>query len=278
MQAEQYALHADIETRHWWFAARRRIVERLVERLVPPSRDSIVLDVGCGTGANVAAFADRYACRGMDSSPDAIEHARSRFPSVEFACEADFARRTDWLERANVVLLMDVLEHVEDDFLFLSRMLAPLAPGTKVLITVPADGRLWTAHDESFGHWRRYDLARLAATWNGLAVSERLHSAYNARLYPVIRAVRAVTSARGKTAGRAGTDFSMPPAFANRWLEDLFAGECARLERALDRGGPAYSHGASLIAVLERRPGTITPRARPASIQPDVHRPAAHGS
>lgn len=278
MQAEQYALHADIETRHWWFAARRRIVKRLIERLSPPSRDTVVLDVGCGTGANVAAFTDGYACRGMDSSPDAIEHARSRFPAVEFACETDFTRRTDWLERANVVLLMDVLEHVEDDFLFLSQMLAPLAPGAKVLITVPADGRLWTAHDESFGHWRRYDLERLAATWHGLAVGERLLSGYNARLYPVIRAVRAVTSARGKALGRAGTDFSMPPAFANRMLENFFAGESAPLERSLDRGRPAYRHGASLIAVLERREGALPPRTRPASIARDLHRPTAHAS
>lgn len=275
MQAEQYALHADIETRHWWFAARRRIVRSLVERLAPPSKSSVVIDVGCGTGANVAALAESYACRGMDASPDAIEHARQRFPEVEFACESDFARRADWLAEARVVLLMDVLEHVEDDFLFLSRMLAPLEPGTQVVITVPADPRLWTPHDESFGHWRRYDLERLAATWRGLPVRQRLLSGYNARLYPVIRAVRAVTSARGKAAGRAGTDFAMPPEFANRLLEGFFAGERAALLRALDRGTVPYRHGASSIAVLERGEGAISERARPAWVPRDVHRPAA---
>lgn len=278
MQAEQYDLHADIETRHWWFAARRRIVKTLVERLAPPSKDTVVIDVGCGTGANVAALAESYACRGMDASSAAIEHAQQRFPTVEFACEADFARRADWLGEAHVVLLMDVLEHVEDDFLFLSRLLAPLAPGTQVVITVPADPRLWTPHDESFGHWRRYELERLAATWRGLAVKQRLLSGYNARLYPVIRAVRAITSARGKAAGRAGTDFAMPPAFANRWLESVFAGECAALLKTLDRERIAYRHGASLIAVLEREPGAIAERARPASIPRDVYRPAARAS
>lgn len=278
MQAEQYALHADIETRHWWFAARRRIVKTLVEHLVPPAPTKVVIDVGCGTGANVAALASSYACRGMDASAAAIEHARARFPTVEFACEADFARRADWLGEADVVLLMDVLEHVEDDFLFLSRMLAPLKPGAQIVITVPADPRLWTPHDESFGHWRRYDLARLSATWSGLPVTQRLLSGYNARLYPVIRAVRAVTSARGKAAGRAGTDFAMPPEFANRMLERFFAGECAALLKTLDRGRVAYKHGASSIAVLERQSGSIAERVRPASIARDVHRPAAQAS
>jgi SAM-dependent methyltransferase len=276
MQSEQYALHADIETRHWWFAARRRILRALVERVAPPSRETRVVDVGCGTGANVAAFAADYACRGIDASPDAIAHARERFPAVEFACENDFSARAEWLAAARVVLLMDVLEHVEDDFAFLSRLLALLTPGTQVVITVPADARLWSQHDESFGHWRRYDRPRLAATWDGLAVEARLCSAFSARLYPVIRAVRIVSSARGSAVGRAGTDFSMPPAFANRWLERLFAGERNALVRALDDGRAPYAHGSSLVALLERRAGRIDVRSRPSSIAADLHRPREH--
>ena len=64
MKSEQYALHASIEERHWWFLARRTIMRRLVERIAPAPRQAIV-DLGCGTGANIAALADAHACVGV---------------------------------------------------------------------------------------------------------------------------------------------------------------------------------------------------------------------
>ena len=168
------------------------------------------------------------------------------------------------------MLLMDVLEHVEDDFLLLSRLLEQLPEGGHLLLTVPADPRLWSEHDESFGHFRRYDLDRLEAVWSGLPVTPRLVSYYNTRLYPVIRAVRGISNRRGKAGGASGTDFSLPPAPVNRSLEGLFAGEARALLRSLDRAGaPAYRRGASLIALLRREPGAIEERARPAGIAPD---------
>ncbi len=284
MREAQYALHAAIEDRHWWFAGRRAIVKRLLERVVPTSKDSsvpqaeraTVIDVGCGTGANIAAFADDFRCVGIDSSERAIELARSRFPQIEFACEVELAPRAELFRGASAVLLMDVLEHVEDDFEFLSRVLALLEPGAHVLITVPAEAALWSQHDESFGHWRRYDFERLRATWRGLPVDERLVSAFNARLYPIIKSVRRLTRRRARSAGDAGTDFSLPPAFANRLLERVFAGESAALDRALDRGGaPAYSRGASLIAILRRGEGSIAARTKPANLAPDLFDPSA---
>ena len=62
MLPEQFELHAKIEDRHWWFTARRRIVTRLTEDLIDAGAS--VLDLGCGTGANIAAFAGRFRCTG----------------------------------------------------------------------------------------------------------------------------------------------------------------------------------------------------------------------
>ena len=68
MQSPQFLLHADIEQRHWWFVARRRIMRRLVNRVVRPGPDVTVVDVGCGTGANIASLTDAYRCVGIDTS------------------------------------------------------------------------------------------------------------------------------------------------------------------------------------------------------------------
>ncbi len=117
MQTAQFQLHADIEGRHWWFVGRRQIMSRLVAELLPPSPETVIIDVGCGTGANIAALADRYACVGIDTSAEAIELARQRFPQVHFLAGLAPDDLGDLARQARLILLMDVLEHISDDFL-----------------------------------------------------------------------------------------------------------------------------------------------------------------
>jgi SAM-dependent methyltransferase len=105
---------------------------------------------------------------------------------------------------ADVMLEMDVMEHVPDDFLLASSLLAALKPGGHLLITVPADAALWSAHDEAFGHCRRYDRQRLERVWRDLPVTPLLMSHAMARLYPLVRAVRGWNRLRGRAAGQAG--------------------------------------------------------------------------
>ena len=278
MRRDLFELHAELEQDHWWFAARRHIVRELVRRVAPPRPGALVLDVGCGTGANLAAFADEYECVGIDTSADAIRLARQRFPAIRFVqgfAPADVAAE---IARASALIITDVIEHVPDDFQLVSSLLAALPPGAHMLITVPAEEALWSEHDVSFGHYRRYDPARLAAVWRELPVRVRLLSPFNARLYPVVKAVRTLGRVAGRASGQGSTDLSMPPAPANRALRSVFGGEAERLLRALDGGAPPYRRGVSLLALLRREAGEIRPRPRPADIPADRHDPAAGGS
>src|SRR5947209_5326002 len=231
MQSPQFQLHADVEERHWWFVARRRILRAIVEQILPPSPETTVIDVGCGTGANLASLAGDYRCIGIDTSPDAIRLARKRFPAVHFIqgyAPADLGRLVD---DAKLVLLTDVLEHVPDDFRLFSTLDEAIPPGAYLLATVPADQRLWNRHDESFGHYRRYDRDRLTQLWDGLPLEPLLVSHFNSRLYPLIKTVRTVNRWRGGTAGDAGTDFRIPVRPLNRLFENIFAGERRKLCR-----------------------------------------------
>jgi len=268
MRTEQFQLHAEIEARHWWFVARRRIVRGLVGRVLPPSPEATIVDVGCGTGANIAALADAYRCVGIDTSDEAIRLARRRFPAVQFLVGHAPGDLGPIASEARLVLLMDVLEHVEDDFAMLSELLGALGPGCHLLVTVPADPTLWSEHDESFGHYRRYEQERLARLWADLPVTPLLVSYFNTRMYPLVRAVRAFNRLRGRASGRAGTDFWMPPGPLNRLLAGTFAGEARVLERALARvleghRARGYRRGASLVALLRREPGRIDRRSKP---------------
>src|SRR3989338_952028 len=252
MKEAQFALHEEFEERHWWFLGRRRILRQIVRAYAAPSPDTVIIDVGCGTGGNIGSLADEYATVGIAPSSQAIASAKKRFPRTEFICgiaPQDLAER---MKTAKLLLLTDVLEHVEDDRALLNQLIAALSPGVGILLTVPADMSLWSQHDESFGHFRRYDHASLSLLWKGLPVSVRLVSAFNTRLYPVIKSARFFSRIKGSALGSCGTDFRMPLRPVNMTLERIFAGEGHRLT-ALLRGEShrPLRYGASLIALLE---------------------------
>jgi SAM-dependent methyltransferase len=269
MHSDQFQLHADIEQRHWWFVGRRRIICRMAAEVLPPSPEATIVDIGCGTGGNIAALADRYRCVGIDTSAEAVELARRRFPQVCFIVGRAPGDLGEVAAQARLVLLTDVLEHVGDDYAMLSELLAAASPGCCFLLTVPADESLWSEHDESFGHYRRYDRARLEGVWAGLPVTTLLVSYFNARLLPLVRLVRAWNRRRGRAAGRAGTDFWLPSPPVNRLLAATFAGEAGRLTAAVGTQRPGYRAGASLVALLRREAGPLAVRAKPADLPSD---------
>ncbi|MDQ3168758.1 MAG: class I SAM-dependent methyltransferase [Acidobacteriota bacterium] len=157
--------------RHPWEGARLAHVRRLIARHVAPAGGSLACDIGCGDTYVVEALAREH--------PDAVFYAIDTAFTDE-AIAALSARHADTpnlhlfasLERAEsdaggpaaLVLLMDVIEHIEDDVSFLRRVASsPLVDHrTKVLITVPAVQALFSAHDRFLGHYRRYSNRRLA--------------------------------------------------------------------------------------------------------------------
>ena len=258
MKSDQVQLHAEIEEKHWWFLGRRKIMRDLVRKVVPASRAATVVDVGCGTGANIAALAEDYSCVGMDASSEAIELARRRFPRVQFLCGSSAGDLGGLARRTDLFLLMDVLEHVADDASFLSSLVAAMKTGAHLLITVPAGKSLWSQHDVSFGHLRRYEREQLQGLWAGLPVSPRLVSYFDTFLYPIVRGLRAIGRLRGRAWGAAGTDLSLPEWPLNRVLQKIFASEGRFLVDLVEgRRHRGFPFGVSLIALLRREPGKV---------------------
>lgn len=275
MNDSHYATHAQAELTHWWFMGRRSILQTLIEDILPPSADRLVIDVGCATGGSTAALSERYQTLGIDPSQDAIRWARERFPEVRFICGEAPDDLDGLAERADLFLLTDVLEHVCDDFLLFSRLLAVARPGAHFVVTVPADMWLWGLHDESHGHFRRYNRHRPVRLWEGLPVTPRLVSNFNSRLYAAIRIVRAINRLRGRSHGAAGTDLNTPSCVTNRIMTWILSGEAKRLVGLLHGRRRGYRNGVSLIAVLRREEGIVLPRRKPADLAPDAFAPVA---
>jgi SAM-dependent methyltransferase len=274
MQTPQFQLHAEIEDRHWWFVARRQILGAIIDSVLPPG--ATIVDVGCGTGANLAGLAGRYECVGIDASSEAVRLASCRFPGVRFLHGPAPRDLGGIMDRARLILLTDVLEHVADDFALFSELLAAARPGAYFLVTVPADPLLWSEHDRSFGHYRRYDMQRFEQIWHGLAVTPVFASYFNSRLYGVVKTIRRYNRWRGRTGGAAGTDFVLPGPLTNHLLSRFFAGERHRLAR-MAQGEPLapYRVGVSLIALLRREVGPVERRLKPLNLAGDDYDPAA---
>jgi 2-polyprenyl-3-methyl-5-hydroxy-6-metoxy-1,4-benzoquinol methylase len=274
MDKAEFDLHADVEQRHWWFTGRRNIMQRLLREIVPPGEGKSVVDIGCGTGANIASLAGEYRAVGVDASPYAVEHARRAYPDVEFHATTDDAELARLVSAASAVTIMDVLEHVPDDHAMLSKLLAAARPGTHFLMTVPANLELWSKHDEVFGHYRRYTGEQFAAIWAGLDVECELLSFFNARLYSIVKMIRTRKRRREEATDSHESDLKIPMMPLNAMLHRIFAGEGGKLARALrEHRQMPYQQGVSLIAIVRRGPGEIVPRTRPRDAVSDYFDP-----
>jgi SAM-dependent methyltransferase len=162
---------------------------------------------------------------GVEIDPALREHARARGLDVRAGSLPDDVP----LEagRWDAVCLFDVLEHVADDAGALAACRRLLAPGGRLIVTVPAYAWLWSRHDELLGHRRRYTTGslRAVALAAGFAV-ERL-TYFNTLLAPPIMAVRLARTALR----RQGHDLGRPAPLVNRLLARAFAAEARLLRR-----------------------------------------------
>ena len=162
MQRHTYAIMYELEGSHWWFAGRRRILESFLEELVAklPARERPrILDVGCGTGANLEMLARFGDAEGVDVSQEALVFCRARgLENVRRGA----AESLPYPEASfDLVTALDVVEHLDDDVAGLREMRRVLRPGGRALLFVPAFMWLWGVQDDVSHHRRRYTLPRL---------------------------------------------------------------------------------------------------------------------
>jgi ubiquinone/menaquinone biosynthesis C-methylase UbiE len=247
-----YDLHKQIEEKHWWFTARRQIIHGILHRLSPPKEGLSLINVGCGTGGDLSYLSNSYRCIGIDSSSKAVAAAQKSAPkatvilgsNVEAVPQRQESEQRAWL-------FLDVLEHIKSERNFFSTYAEVMEPGETTIITVPANPKLWSSHDESFGHYRRYTEKTLKMIWHKLPFEILLLSHFNTRLYPLIWLIRNIENKIGKTAGQEKSDFQLLPRLMNTVLHKIFYGEHKRILGLMDGGSP-YHYGISLIAVLKR--------------------------
>jgi hypothetical protein len=152
--------------RFFWHRLRWKVVRSYLPEQAPFE----LVDVGAGAGL-LGTFLTRDHPHATYRFVEPIDSLR-QFLRERYGDPADAGDEPDY-GSARFVALLDVLEHQSDDREFLSGLVAKMAPGSTLLLTVPALPSLWSEWDVALGHFRRYDKATLLACTEGLPVTVR---------------------------------------------------------------------------------------------------------
>ncbi|MFB3881850.1 MAG: class I SAM-dependent methyltransferase [Armatimonadota bacterium] len=249
MRPSELAKMFELEDTYWWFVGRRELVRELLLRALPrlstPGSRLSILDVGCGTGATLKALADLGLAVGVDRSPEALRLSRQRGLTHLVRADAESLPLLD--SSADVVLALDLIEHISDDAAACREFARVLRPGGLLLVTVPALPWLWSQHDEALDHLRRYRAKRLRRILLEAGFTIERLSPVIANLLLPIAALRLMQRLLPRRKGAPETAFIIPPRTVNWVLTALL-----RLERIWLRRF-SLPVGVSLFAVATRR-------------------------
>jgi SAM-dependent methyltransferase len=215
-----------LEDTHWWFRGKRLLVDTLLSRggLANGGR---LLDVGCGTGGLLVTLAARSRVVGVDNAECALTFCRERGLAVARMGGSALPFKDGSFDGC---LMMDVLEHLDDEQPVLHEVRRVLKPGAVLIASVPAFRALWSQHDETFQHRRRYVRSALVAVVARAGFRVEWASYTNFGVFLPALAWRTLRRWTG-VARDARTDFVPLPAPVNDALVFLYRWEAAFLRR-----------------------------------------------
>lgn len=145
---------AERENTYWWHVGRLKIIDTYMNLALPDKNmKRTILNVGCGTGGTLPVLEKYGAVKNVDVSSDAIKYMR------QLGYEVDKVKGIKLPYKDNTfdcVAAFDVLEHIDDDVDALREWKRVLKQNGRIVLTVPAHQWLWSEHDVSLHHFRRY--------------------------------------------------------------------------------------------------------------------------
>ncbi len=161
MEKSEYARLAEYEQSYWWHQGRLEIIQTYMRWASRNTSSSAILNVGCGTGGTIEMLEKFGTVENVDTSDDAISFAK-KLGYTNITKVVDVALPFED-KIYDIVGAFDVLEHIEDHKRALSEWKRVLKDDGAIVITVPAYQWLWSGHDVTMHHWRRYTMKSLIA-------------------------------------------------------------------------------------------------------------------
>ena len=236
MDAAYAAAYPELHARHWWWRAREGFLLRRFRRLLPADGRHRILDVGCGDGLLLDRLAPWGHAEGIEPDATTLSPAAAARHIHLGPFDASFRPAAPF----DLVLFLDVLEHLDDPVAALTRARELLRPGGAVFVSVPAFPALWTRHDALNHHRRRYTKRTLAAD----AAAAGLTVAWARYGFVAVACGKLLVRAKEALVRGAPAPPGIPPAPHN-----TLAPAVASADLALS-GTIPFPFGSSLFAVL----------------------------
>lgn len=218
MDRAVYEAMAEDEDHHWWFIGRRAVLAGLIARSAKPEPGGRVLDMGCGSGGNMRMLAEFGQLDAVEYDSGAREMAAARnVTDVKAGGLPDALDVPDG--RYDLIGLFDVLEHIEDDLDSISVLGRKLSPNGRLVLSVPALQWLWSDHDETHHHFRRYTKTGLRELLEDAGLRVNGVGYFNTILFPVALIQRMLQRLTGLGSNAA----RMPSPLVNRALAAAFS-------------------------------------------------------
>jgi SAM-dependent methyltransferase len=218
MDLKEVGLLGGDEGGHWYYASKARALRRCLLDRQPEH----ILDVGAGSGFFSKMLLRETTARSAICVDPGYTEDRSEIQSgkpIAF-------RRVHGAGNADVILLMDVLEHVDDDVGLLKAYAESARPGTRFIVSVPAFSWLWSAHDDFLEHRRRYTLKQILGVLSDAGLSPVTGFYFFAALFPAVVAQR--LGRRWWSTNRIpGSDLRQHHPLTNDILTRVCQAECA---------------------------------------------------
>lgn len=182
MDLKEEDVLGDAVDQHWYYRSKAQALRRYVAAVRPHH----ILDVGAGSG-----FFSKELLRHTDAEDAICVDIGYPAPSQSVVAGKPIYFHTSYNGgNADLVLLMDVLEHVDDDTGLLRDYVDKVGNGAFFLITVPAFSFLWSGHDLFLEHRRRYTLAQLEKVARSTGLTVERSSYYYGLVFPLAAAIR----------------------------------------------------------------------------------------
>jgi SAM-dependent methyltransferase len=224
---------------HFWCRRRFDVLQKLAGEKLRGAGS--VAEIGCGNGVLQQQFEDAYgvAPDGFDLHEQALSHSVAR--SGKVYCYDIHDRAPEFCGAFDLLLMFDVLEHIQDEDSFLASAAYHLAKGGTVILNVPALPWLFSGYDTVQGHQRRYSLKmiRAVAKKNGFRIRGLTY--WGSPLVPILALRTAILAVAKPGLNRYSTGFDPRNDFLNTCLYHL-----SRLELVSQ-----LVVGTSIMAVLE---------------------------
>ena len=150
MQKEVYSRHINNFSNHWWFQARKKIIETVIKKNIPHKKINI-LDFGSGSGVNIDMLSKFGHVNIYEPHLITRKYLKKKFNSKKYSVVSKFNQK-----KFDLILLADVLEHIKDDKKIVNKLSKSLKNKGFILITVPSYKILFSKKDIILGHYRRY--------------------------------------------------------------------------------------------------------------------------